>query len=694
MEKLPAWMYIMKNKLHCTLLFFALSTTLSIEAITPQKAPQEPGRPAVVFNRAPLADDAFAELPLGAIRPQGWLLDQLERQRDGMTGHLDSLYASVVGDNNAWLGGDGDTWERGPYWIDGLLPLAYLLDDEVLIRKALKWTEAILASAREDGYFGNAVSHPSIDGRQRDKAEDWWPKMVALKILKQYYMATADPRVLKVMSRYFRYQLAHLPEHPLQHWTDWVQWRGGDNLEMVWWLYNRTGEPFLLELGDLIHSQTKPWTAILSGQDILARQNSLHCVNLGQGFKEPVVWWQRSHDEADLQAPAKGMETIRETLGLPTGLWAGDELTQFGEPTRGSEFCTAVEMMYSLEGMLRVTGDLRWAGQLERIAYNALPTQTTDDCDARQYFQQTNQIACTRQIRNFSTDHDGTDVVFSLLGGYPCCTCNWHQGWPKLVQNLWYASRDGGLAALVYAPSSVSAMLDGHPVTLTEETNYPFDGTVTVRVRFPGKHRKRAMPSATFPLHFRIPDWCEGATVATREGEMHPAAGEMLKVERTWHDGDTVVLHFPMRVQTSRWYSWGTVVERGPLVYALKMKETWTKKAFEGADAGQYGPWYYEVTSDSPWNYGFLVREINQADAFTVEERPLQPGEYPWNLSGAPVTIRAKAVKIRDWIGNRGSAAPIQYFCQSQADVEGPAEIELIPYGCTTLRICEFPLRW
>ena len=611
-----------------------------------------------------------------------------------MTGHLDSLYAIVVGDNNAWIGGDGDTWERGPYWIDGLLPLAYLLDDEALIQKSLKWTEAMLTSAREDGYFGNAVSRPSQSGIQRDNAEDWWPKMVALKILKQYYMATADERVLSVMSNYFRYQLAHLPEHPLQHWTDWGQWRGGDNLEMVWWLYNRTGESFLLELGDLIHNQTKPWTAILSSQDILARQNTLHCVNLGQGFKEPVVWWQRSKDDKDLQAPVKGMETIRETIGLPTGLWAGDELTQFGEPTRGSEFCTAVEMMYSLEGMLRVTGDLRWAGQLERIAYNALPTQTTDDCDARQYFQQTNQIACTRQIRNFSTDHDGTDVVFSLLGGYPCCTCNWHQGWPKLVQNLWYASRDGGLAALVYAPSSVSAMLDGHPVTLTEETNYPFDGTVTVRVRFPGKHRKRAMPSATFPLHFRIPDWCEGATVATREGEMHPAAGEMLKVERTWHDGDTVVLHFPMRVQTSRWYSWGTVVERGPLVYALKMKETWTKKAFEGADAGQYGPWYYEVTSDSPWNYGFLVREINQADAFTVEERPLQPGEYPWNLSGAPVTIRAKAVKIRDWIGNRGSAAPIQYFCQSQADVEGPAEIELIPYGCTTLRICEFPLRW
>ena len=103
-----------------------------------------PERPQPVFNRAPLVQTPYAQLPIGDIRPAGWLRTQMQTMLDGMTGHLDEIYAKVVGNNNAWLGGEGDAWERGPYWIDGALPMAYIMDDEALKAKCMKWVEAIL----------------------------------------------------------------------------------------------------------------------------------------------------------------------------------------------------------------------------------------------------------------------------------------------------------------------------------------------------------------------------------------------------------------------------------------------------------------------------------------------------------------------------------------------------------------------
>ena len=334
-----------------------------------------PERPQPVFNRAPLVQTPYAQLPIGDIRPAGWLRTQMQTMLDGMTGHLDEIYAKVVGNNNAWLGGEGDAWERGPYWIDGALPMAYIMGDEALKAKCMKWVEAILASQKPDGYFGPDTDRPSMEGMQRDNASDWWPRMVALKILQQYYMATGDERVIDFMTRYFRYQSETLPSKPLGHWTFWGAERGGDNLLVVYWLYDITGDESLLSLGNLIHTQSSDWTGRFTTDNHLYRQNSLHCVNLAQGFKEPVVYYQSSKLDEHLNAPIEALRRIRHTIGFPTGLWAGDELIHFGEPTRGSELCTAVEMMYSLEEMYRITGDNRYADLLERVAYNALPTQ-------------------------------------------------------------------------------------------------------------------------------------------------------------------------------------------------------------------------------------------------------------------------------------------------------------------------------
>jgi len=197
-------------------------------------------------NRAPLRGNAYLELPLGVIQPEGWLREMLVRQAAGSTGRLDVLYPSVMGVRNGWRGGDGDQWERGPYWLDGLLPLAYILHDTALIAKTKPFIEWTLGSQQADGYFGPARDYPAEPGLQRDNCRDWWPHMVMLKVLQQYYSATGDKRVIRLMTNYFRYQLARLPAEPLDHWTFWARYRAGDNLQAVYWLMCCTGRPLII----------------------------------------------------------------------------------------------------------------------------------------------------------------------------------------------------------------------------------------------------------------------------------------------------------------------------------------------------------------------------------------------------------------------------------------------------------------
>ncbi len=644
-------------------------------------------------NRAPLKEKPYIQLPLGNIQPTGWLQDQLLRMKKGSTGHLDQEYEFVVGKRNCWLGGDGDAWERGPYWIDGLLPLAYILDDKELKAKVKPWIEWSLNSQQPDGQFGPTVDRSFEAGMQRNNALDWWPRMVMLKIMQQYYSATGDKRVISFLTNYFKYQLQTLPGKPLGNWTFWGERRGGDNLMVVLWLYNLTGDSFLLELADLLHKQTFDWTDVFLNQDHLSRQYSLHCVNLGQGFKEPAIYYQRSGDEKHTEAVKKAVRTMRNTIGLPTGLWGGDESLRFGEPTVGSELCTAVEMMFSLESILEITGDVQWADHLERIAYNALPTQIDDDFEARQYFQQFNQVHIAPAWRTFSVPHGNTDILFGQRTGYACCTCNMHQGWPKLVQNLFYATVDNGIAALVYAPSNAKAKVaDGTEVNIEEKTNYPFDETI----HFTLTYSKKSVKSATFPFHLRIPEWCKnpvikinGETIGT-----NAKAGEIAHLKREWKNGDVVTLELPMNITSAMWYG-GRVVERGPLLYALKMNENWVKKDFEPERVVNYGPYYWEITSDSPWNYSLKKEAIDHPDEQFEIVRTDKVDAYPWNVENAPIALKTTGRKITSWTLYNGSTGPVNYWYQSYYDDYEKEEdpITLIPYGCTTLRIALFPVR-
>ena len=108
---------------------------------------------------------ALTPLPLGEIRPAGWLLDQLTIQADGLTGHLDEFWPDVA--HSGWIGGDAEGWERGPYWLDGVVPLAFLLDDDRLQAKVRHWIDYILDHQHDDGWFGPPPTNGAAQPRDQ-----------------------------------------------------------------------------------------------------------------------------------------------------------------------------------------------------------------------------------------------------------------------------------------------------------------------------------------------------------------------------------------------------------------------------------------------------------------------------------------------------------------------------------------------
>lgn len=634
-----------------------------------------------VNSRAPLRQQSFIKLPVGSIHPTGWVGRYLELQRDGLTGHLGEISAWLDKENNAWLTSGGDHgWEEVPYWLKGYSDLAYILGDKKMLKETKLWIEAILNSQRPDGSFGPVNMHG-------DKPE-LWAQMIALSTLQTYYEYSGDERVIKLMTNYFKWQLTIPDDKFLEDY--WENSRGGDNLYTVLWLYNRTGDKFLLDLAHKIHRNTADWCQPTS-------LPNWHNVNIAECFREPATYYMLTGDKAMLHASYNVQHLIRRTFGqVPGGMFGSDENARLGyiDPRQGVETCGMVEQMASDEIMLRFTGDPYWAENCEDVAFNTYPAAVMPDFRSLRYITSPNMVQSDSENHSPGIANSGPFLSMNPFSSR-CCQHNHSQGWPYYSENLVYATPDNGMAFVMYAACTADVKVaDNKKVTVTETTNYPFDENITITID-KGK--------AEFPLYLRIPTWTKNAEVYVN-GEKQtvaPVSGKYYCISREWKKGDSVSLRVPMSLSMRHWQvnKNSVSVDYGPLTLSLKIKERYVKRDSKetaihdsqwqkNADASQWPT--TEIYADSPWNYALYLNPANALGDIEVVKKPWPADNFPFTLESVPLEFKAKGRQVLSW------TLDATKLCGVLPDECAPKaatldDITLVPMGAARLRISAFP---
>lgn len=593
------------------------------------------------------------------IIPEGWLKRQLEIQADGLSGNLAKIWPDIR--DSAWIGGAREGWERVPYWLDGFIPLAYLLNDQDKISRAKRYIDAILLRQRPDGWI--------CPCKEEDiPTYDTWAVLLISKVLVEYYRCSHDERIPDALYRMMKNYYELLSSGTIRLF-EWGKFRWFEGFIALNFLAERYDEAWIGELANILREQGYDYTTEDAAKRFLRPMNQwtfeTHAVNLAMMLKAEAVS-DTLLGEAYTDSAERLYETLMRYNGTPVGIFTGDECLSGLSPIQGTELCAVAELMYSFEWLYAKTGDSKWAERLEKVAFNALPATLSDDMWAHQYDQMSNQIECRRfPGRSLFRTNDSDAHLFGLEPHFGCCTANFNQAWPKLALSAFLYQKDRVLSAIPI-PSKLEA--DGVQIELT--TDYPFENVLTYTV-FPGK---------ALELVVRVPRFAENLTLngapVTKQDYLTFAieAGQKYTFRIAF---DTVpkMVERPHGLKT---------VECGSLVFSLPI--SYEKKMHEYENNGverKYPYCDYEYIGNSEWRYGFsdtaLKREFRSVSA------------CPFSSENPAVTVKAKVKRIA-WEYEDGFDSVAAKLPADRHPCGEEETVLLYPYGSAKLRMTELPM--
>ena len=590
------------------------------------------------------------------LKPNGWLRRQLEIQAESLSGNLDKMWPDVR--DSRWIGGSREGWERVPYWLDGFIPLAYLLENEDMISRAKKYIDAILAQQCEDGWICPCCEADRI-------TYDTWAVQLLTKVLTVYYECSSDERIPEVLYRVLKnyYELLSSGKIAL---FNWGKFRWFEGLVAVKFVYERYGEQWLRDLAKILKEQGADYDEFIKDwkRPVNYWQWGTHIVNIGMMLKTEAVACDLLGEEYTDHAQDL-YDVLSGCNGTPVELFTGDECLSGLSPIQGTELCAVVEQMYSYELLYAYTGDKKWAERLEVIAFNALPATISDDMWTHQYVQMSNQIACQRFPGKPVFRTNNADAhLFGLEPNYGCCTANFNQGWPKFALSA-FMHKDNCVINSLMIPSELHD--GGKHIKL--ETNYPFENSA--------KYTVSADTDFTFKI--RIPSFAQdlivnGKAVVAEELSFEIKAGESAQIDLSFRAEP----YFKERPHGLYAVQWGSLVFSAPVRYEKKMFE------YEHDGVERKFPYCdYELIPVSDWNYAY------SSDSLEVKRGSVS--RIPFAEAEPPVVIRAKVRKI-NWGLEDGYETVCAKVPESRIPISEEQEIDLYPYGCAKLRMTEIPL--